>query len=286
MLSPHYNEIFRTRSFRAQPLRTLARGACFEALRRSGATASFTCAFGLYRFRWRTKALPAGFGAGGFYIQRRYYEPLMEFGHRFLKAGDVAIDGGANQGIYTCAFAAAVGPTGSVLAFEPLDYAFSSLKANVALNGFVNCRLFHAALSDRDGSAVIDASVGPVCASITRDYGKAVTKAVETRCIDGLRLEQLDFVKLDVEGAEFQTLQGARQTLERFHPFVCAEANIEAEYRPVEALLSGLGYTPYIFDDDGNMAPMPEPFEVQSNVFFIPARRLRRRRTRGRSGEW
>jgi len=271
MLNGYYTQIFRTRSFRVDPVWTLARGVLYRILRCLNASATILCDFGPYHFRWRTKALPARFGAAGFFVQRQYYEPLMEFGHRFLEPGYVAIDGGANQGVFTCAFAAAVGSTGLVLAFEPLNYAFLSLKANVALNEFDNCRLFNKALSDSEGEAFIDASSGPVSASITRDFGGGKTQIVPTCTIDSLSLARLDFVKLDVEGAELATLHGAQRSLAAFSPVVCIEAGNEKDYRPVEKFLRTLGYSPHIFDGDGNLIPMPERFCFQFNVFFFAA---------------
>jgi len=269
VLNSYYTQIFRTRSFNVQPIKTLARGGRYEILRRMGASVTITCPFGPHSFLWRTEALPARYGAGGFFVQRQYYEPLIEFGYQFLRPGDVAIDGGANQGIFTCAFASAVGPMGRVIAFEPLAYAFRSLTANVGLNKFGNCTIFNQALSDSVGKTTIDASFGPVSASITRDFGGNITETIDTATIDSLNLDRVDFIKLDVEGAELKTLHGAQNTLKAFRPNLCIEAGNEADYHPVADFLGGLGYLPYIFDGHGVIVPMAESFEFQFNVFFI-----------------
>src|SRR5262245_1652358 len=69
-------------------------------------------------------------GRAGIYLQRQYYEPLLEYCHQVVKPGDVVFDVGANQGIYACAFAALAGPTGHVIAFEPQEYAVRALVMN------------------------------------------------------------------------------------------------------------------------------------------------------------
>ena len=58
----------------------------------------------------------------------------MYFVSRYLRPGDAVMDVGANMGIYTLLMAAAVGPTGRLLAFEPGEGAFEILTANVRLN--------------------------------------------------------------------------------------------------------------------------------------------------------
>ena len=63
---------------------------------------------------------------------------------------------------------------------------------------------------------------------------------VET--IDGLALERLDFVKIDVEGAEFDVLAGGRRTIARLRPLLYVEADRTDKSGPVIALLLELGY--------------------------------------------
>ena len=67
------------------------------------------------------RVLPLGpkEGSRGIFLFRENYESLLSVGHRLLKPGDIALDVGANQGIYCCAFGSAVGPGGRVVAVEP-----------------------------------------------------------------------------------------------------------------------------------------------------------------------
>lgn len=59
---------------------------------------------------------------------------------RFLRAGDIALDVGANIGTCTLAMASAVGTTGLVHAFEPQALVFQTLCANLAINGLNQVR--------------------------------------------------------------------------------------------------------------------------------------------------
>src|SRR5205085_5346004 len=82
----------------------------------------------------------------------RYETALMK---RLLRPGMTCWDIGANIGYYTCLFAAAVGPRGKVVAFEPASRTRERLIQNVALHGFANVEVLPYALGDRDGEARI-----------------------------------------------------------------------------------------------------------------------------------
>ena len=70
---------------------------------------------------------------------------------RHLGAGDWVIDVGANVGRYACHMARCVGPSGRVLAFEPVAVSFALLTANMQAAGAGNVTLFNVALSSAAG---------------------------------------------------------------------------------------------------------------------------------------
>jgi FkbM family methyltransferase len=199
---------------------------------------------------------------------------LLEFCDRLIKPGDVVFDCGANQGIYACAFAALVGPSGKVIAIEPQDYAVAALRNNIRVNGFTNVTVEHAAVSDRVGSAVLDVSHGAVSASIIRDFDRQIAMSVPTVTLAGvaerLDLKRLDAVKMDVEGAEYLALTGAKTLLDRFKPKIILEATPqETCWRKVTTLLARYGYAPHLFDSDGHVHRVADVTEEQSNVVFL-----------------
>ncbi len=82
-------------------------------------------------------------------------ESELELLGLFIKPGDVVVDVGANIGTHTVFFAQRAGATGQVYAFEPQRIVFQNLCANLALNGLLNVRAFHAAASREPGTIAV-----------------------------------------------------------------------------------------------------------------------------------
>lgn len=129
-----------------------------------------------------------------------------------LHPGDVAIDVGANIGIYTLAMARQVGSTGRVHAFEPYKENADLLGLNVVRNGYSGFVTLHrAAVADKAGTARL--AINTHNAGMHR-LAKEGSAEVETVCLDDLFAGQrVDFVKIDVEGAEVAVLRGMRGIL-------------------------------------------------------------------------
>lgn len=213
-------------------------------------------------------------GGRGIFLYREKIESLMEYGDRFMRFGGTCIDGGANQGIFTIAFSNYVGLKGKVVAIEPMPYACAMIKDNLELNELENTIVYEGALSDAPGEAMLDFSTGVGSASIVKDFGGEKLQHVRTYTIDEIveleSIEHVDFIKLDIEGAELKGLIGAQDTLTNFGPVVCLEVNSVVEGgQDLEAhnyMLSN-GYTPYIFDS--NKLIEPRPFKPPYiNVFY------------------
>lgn len=128
-----------------------------------------------------------------------------------------AIDGGAHVGGWTRALAARFA---HVHAYEPALDTFSALRANTADLG--NVTLHQQALLDRATTVAVHCP--PERRALTARYVIADPLGmVEATTVDALGLEDLDLLKLDVEGAEVLALRGARQTLRRCRPLVIIE---------------------------------------------------------------
>lgn len=153
---------------------------------------------------------------------------------RILRPGMTFLDGGANEGAYAVFAASRVGPFGRVVAVEPSPRELPRLHANVALNKFDNVRVIEAALGDRSGAVELlladpehagQNTLGNFMYQGVTAAGRFQVTAVT---IDDLMnrgdLTALDFVKLDLEGAELRALQGARQALHRWRPVIMLEA--------------------------------------------------------------
>ncbi|KQU54806.1 hypothetical protein ASG72_04115 [Bosea sp. Leaf344] len=174
-----------------------------------------------------------------------YWESwLTIFCARTLQPGMVAFDVGANLGYYTLLFADRVGPTGKVIAIEPNPATFDLLQETVALNGFDRTvTLVQAAASDCSQEALeLFVPFGePKNATVAFDGGARPAElrvSVPGVSIDHLTagLERVDFLKIDVEGAEPGVLRGMMGTIARFKPTIVLEFNA-ARYEDPAAIL-------------------------------------------------
>lgn len=146
----------------------------------------------------------------------------------FISPGDVVLDVGANIGVFTLAFARRVGKDGSVISFEPQRLPYLCLCGNIAINSMAEyVQPVRSAVGAEKGMAKIEvinsmASVQNVGG--TRLNAPAdVTDDVPVVVIDDLNLEELDFIKIDVEGMEHLVLKGAAKTIARCRPVIFSE---------------------------------------------------------------
>lgn len=153
----------------------------------------------------------------------------------YAKRRRTAIDIGAHIGTWTCGL---LEEFATVLAFEPQDENFRCLAMNAP-----SAELFKVALSDSYGGAAM-AQHG----SNSGCWRVAQGSSVAVYPLDQLRLTNVDFIKIDVEGYEGRVLRGAVETIERSHPTIFFEDNglgeklYGADWIDPKHVLIGLGY--------------------------------------------
>jgi FkbM family methyltransferase len=156
-----------------------------------------------------------------------YERREMAFMRKTLKPGQCAIDVGASFGVYAAAMAQAVGPTGRVLAFEPLPQIFEALTDE--MRRFPQVELRNVGMSDGSSSTaelripkIFGKMPEPALASIEPQPMKYTSTAVSLTSLDEISgdLTRLDFIKVDIEGHERRFFNGALQTIRRFRPLV------------------------------------------------------------------
>jgi len=148
-----------------------------------------------------------------------YEDFINEVVRKEIKEGSVFLDLGAHVGFYTSMAAEAVGPNGKVFAFEPDPSNLEALKKTMAANGYKNVILEQKAVSDKVGTATffLYGSTNNSMAPNLYDR-KADTLTVETISMDEYfshRPEKIDFIKMDIEGAEGLALRGMRHIFEK-----------------------------------------------------------------------
>lgn len=182
----------------------------------------------------------AGSGLMNFWLGTYEREKVDAF-HRELSTGVVVYDVGANVGIYTVLACRTVGPKGRVFAFEPAVTNLFFLDRHLRLNRFSNCKVVSKAVSSRDGTVYFDSGKGP-CLGKIADEGSLRVPAVtiDSFVAEGNPLPQI--MKVDVEGAEYDVLLGAKGCLAGSKPVLFLATHGDDVHDRCCFLLKGLGY--------------------------------------------
>lgn len=181
--------------------------------------------------------------------------PDFEYYQHFykVKTNDVVLDAGANCGHLSLFFSKLVGKDGIVYAFEPDSFNIRRINKNIELNAVVADTIKIEELLLWNENKLVDfyeaGTVGSSAVWIP-DTDKCVQK--EAIKIDDWvaknNIQKLDFIKMDIEGAEIEALDGCVQTIENLKPnFAIASYHIvngEATYIKVEEFFKKRNY-PY-----------------------------------------
>jgi FkbM family methyltransferase len=164
------------------------------------------------------------------------YEPIEAYLFRvLLRPGMTVIDLGANVGQYTLLAARAVGTAGRVHAFEPIPANFEHLTSHVRANGFSDrvilnrsaawshAEVLNLCLHPQDAvDNKTNYMVGPHAdpADVLRAQAIALDHYAAT-----CGLKRVDFIKMDIEGAELFALRGMTKLLMAHRPMLLLEVN-------------------------------------------------------------
>ena len=135
-----------------------------------------------------------------------------------LKEGDVVLDIGANIGYYVLIESQLVGKNGKVYAAEPVRSNFELLKKNVQLNNLKNVSAFQFAFGEKDAKSEIYVTDKSNLCAMNKDAvgGKILfTQEVPMQTVDTFFKDKAppDFIRMDVEGYEYQVIKGMAKTL-------------------------------------------------------------------------
>ena len=146
---------------------------------------------------------------------------------QFLNKGDSVVDIGANIGTTSIALSRFVGETGKVFSFEPQQIMAQCLSANVLINNLRNIEVYTLAVSSKSGWVYLDSdelsAKGRYGSVGISDNGHQV-KAIN---LNEFEIKDCAFIKIDVEGHEWEVIQGADFFLKLHRPVVYFEAKKE-----------------------------------------------------------
>ena len=170
------------------------------------------------------------------------YEPwITKLIECLVMKGDTVVDVGANIGIHTLSLSKSVGPRGHVMAFEPVEYLFEQLKSNLHLNEIKNVDVFNVAIGEIDQIAEMniikegDYDTGS-SSLVKNEYidsikqnriNKVKTKVVKLDNFIKRYTDQVEFIKMDIEGYEYYALLGMEEIIKKNKPIMIIEYNLD-----------------------------------------------------------
>jgi len=198
----------------------------------------------------------------------------------------VCLDVGANIGLYSLGLSH-LAPQGKVYAFEPSPTTYGHLQSNLATNGATNVDACNLAVGHSVGTVVFhdfsffsagsfSSDVGSLLSS--ESYQSDAFEAAATTLDDFVAdrgLDRVDFVKVDVEGAEMSVLAGAEKTLATYRPVTVLEFNtfgftIHQSVLPQVALARIMEIFPHVFVLDryeGGLRRLVTPQEIYAFLY-------------------
>lgn len=225
---------------------------------------------------WRTMRVPLLFGP----LRGRLWLPFSRgkvlrlfFGtyeadqtamiSNYLHPGSVFFDVGAAVGYYTVLAAPLVGPTGRVVSFEPDPQNAAYLKKHVAINRFRNVDVRQQAVGNRNGVAPFTCGSG----TGTGHLVESGSTQVAICRIDDVAGETGNptHIKIDVEGAELEVLEGARKTLLASRPKLFLSTHGTEVQNACARYLTELGY---------EIRPISPNPKYESELLCLPGKRL------------
>lgn len=176
----------------------------------------------------------------------RNTSPILGYVRHYMPGpGHVIVDAGAFTGEYAIYAARLVGPTGHVFAYEPDPANCAQFRRNVRRAKVNNITIIERGLWNEETTLYFETD-----GDLTRVSPAPTTIQAAVTSLDSdllaRNLPRLDFVKMDIEGAEIQAIEGAKEVITRFSPaFAIASYHIvdgRQTCTRVETQLRNIGY--------------------------------------------
>lgn len=224
-------------------------------------------------------------------VEEGFEKEELHFVETLLRPGMTVLDIGAHHGLYTLLCSKAVAAQGQVIAFEPSPRERGRLERHVRINKCRNVRIEPCALGSESGPAnlfVVDGACDWGNSLRPPDFSESTHQvSVEVRTIDdvlrSLGILTVDFIKLDVEGAELAALQGASGLLRGpSRPAILVEVqDIRTQpwgyrSRAIVEFLAKLDYRWFALAPDSSLYPVSIALDsYDANLVALPSERAR-----------
>jgi len=224
------------------------------------------------------------------YIQAMIYlfgnfEPAtIKYLENTIKKDDIVIDIGANVGYHTLIFSYLAGYNGKVYAFEPEPINYKTLKKNIEINNLNNIEAVNKAVSDKKAELdfYVSNSFNKGTHSLVYNPVQHSKVPIKIEClplsefIEHNNINRIDFIKIDVEGAEYEVIKGMENAIKRFKPILLVEVNNDAQEthglssKALKEYICSFGYNCFDITEDGNLleSPLSKSHNVENVVFL------------------
>jgi FkbM family methyltransferase len=189
----------------------------------------------------RGKKWIVGSGTHGCWLGS-YEHSKQKLFQKTVKSGDVVYDVGANAGFYALLASVLAGEEGHVYAFEPLPENLNNLRKHLEMNRVKNCTLIDVAVSSANGEAMFDPSGDCSEAHLSRSGSVHVRTAALDTFVSRREIRPPNFMKIDIEGAEYDCLQGCVETIRTFRPIIFLATHGQDIHDACLRLLAELNY--------------------------------------------
>jgi FkbM family methyltransferase len=189
--------------------------------------------------------------------------------YSLVKPGMTILDIGANIGETTLSFSQLTGKNGKVISYEPDPETFARLTEHLAMNNCSNVIAVNKGLGNSESEMVLETgennSGGNRIATGNEKTGKKIQITTLDRSMMELNILKTDFIKIDVEGYEYQVLLGAEKTIAQSKPVLFIEVVddfLKAQGASAQLLTSSLEEKNYKLKNANDQS------EVNSKVDF------------------
>lgn len=206
-----------------------------------------------------------------------------------VKENDVILDIGANVGLYTILFNKYKNCT--TYSFEPIKYTFNLLNKNLKIND-INAKIYNIGLSNKNKVETFYFNTNEIAASSMRDLRednsvKIVKCDIEKmdNFIEKEKILNIDFIKIDIEGAELFALQGGIKSINKYKPIIFCEMlrkwAKKFDYHPndIIELLNKIGYSCYAIKENV-LEPISQVTDdmIETNFLFFNKAKARHKK--------
>ena len=218
-------------------------------------------------------AHPAGDEVALYLSQGLYEYREQAFLWRYVRPGDAVIDCGAHFGLFSVLAAEAMGREGTIIAIEPNPESVSLLEANFKAHGVTGATIVPAAAGSKTGKVPFYVGTAGKAAfsGLSSEIEHNSTVQVDTVTLDALctqhGLERVAFLKIDVEGAELDVLEGADEAIRAgVFPVLMVEFTemnldrVGASSKDLYDVIEAKGYVVCRFDET-RQELVPQPYD-------------------------